>query len=108
MSLFRKFVLRKRIVLLFALIVAGCAYNNTGEAESDAPVSNHTTDSNTPSVIRILALGDSLTLGYGSGVEGTGSEPGYRLQLHQLLIAEEISIDFVGSQNNGLPYAGGP
>lgn len=51
--------------------------------------------------IRILPLGDSLTLGFGSAAEGTGSEPGYRLRLRQRLLEAGHDIDFVGSQQNG-------
>jgi len=52
-------------------------------------------------LIRILALGDSLTLGYGSGEEGEGSEAGYRIHLRKLLVEQGYLVDFVGSQNNG-------
>jgi lysophospholipase L1-like esterase len=51
--------------------------------------------------VRILPLGDSLTLGYGSAVDGAGTEPGYRLRLLTRLREAGHAIDMVGSQSNG-------
>jgi len=54
-----------------------------------------------PNPVRILLLGDSLTLGYGSASEGAGSEGGYRIRLAELLAEAGIDFDFVGSQSHG-------
>jgi lysophospholipase L1-like esterase len=50
----------------------------------------------TPSPIRIMPLGDSIT--YGTNSTGT---VGYRRPLYQLLIGAGYSVDFVGSQVDG-------
>jgi len=51
--------------------------------------------------VRVLPLGDSLTLGYGSAQEGSGSEGGYRVRLQQLLAQNGLAVKFVGTQANG-------
>jgi hypothetical protein len=52
----------------------------------------------TPTPIRIMPLGDSIT--YGTSSTGT---VGYRRPLYQLLAGAGYSVDFVGSQTNGSP-----
>ncbi|MFO1497495.1 MAG: GDSL-type esterase/lipase family protein [Verrucomicrobiota bacterium] len=54
-------------------------------------------------VMRIMALGDSITQGYGIPIEG-----GYRTRLYQLLTGAGYTVDFVGTQvigsnNSSLP-----
>ena len=71
-----------RVVIVFSLVA--CRADNS-----------HSTGT------RILPLGDSLTLGYGSATEGEGTESGYRLCLAGLLAKDGIDFDFVGSQSNG-------
>ena len=60
-------------------------------------------DAQTPPV-RIMPLGDSLTLGNGSG---TSVEGGYRNKLYSVLTTAGFNVDFVGTQtdatNPGLP-----
>ena len=67
--------------------------SDAGASASDAE--------NGPASVRLLPLGDSLTLGYGSGSQGSGSEAGYRLHLAELLDNAGVAYDFVGSQSNG-------
>ena len=57
-----------------------------------------TVSAQTPNPFRIMPLGASNTLGWGS----TG-EVGYRRPLYQLLIGAGYSVDFVGSQTDGYP-----
>mgnify|MGYP001827783182 CR=1 FL=1 len=52
-------------------------------------------------VVRILPLGDSLTVGFGTAAEGPGTEGGYRRRLARLLNEAGVFFDFVGSQTNG-------
>ncbi len=87
------------LVLAFAV---ACSDSPETPGAADAGVVPPTPDAAVaPAVIKILPLGDSLTLGFGSGEDGTGSEPGYRLRLWQRLADAGISVDFVGSQSNG-------
>ena len=87
-----------------APLTAGCS-DDTANADAAAPPADDAappaTDDAAPPVVRILPLGDSLTLGFGSATEGAGSEGGYRLHLAARLRAEGLAVDFVGSQSNG-------
>lgn len=49
-----------------------------------------------PQITRIMPLGDSITLGYGSA-----NLDGYRRELYRSLISAGYPVDFVGSQLNG-------
>jgi lysophospholipase L1-like esterase len=54
--------------------------------------------------VKIMPLGDSITLGAGSSgkdCSGKVSYDGYRWYLHQFLTAEGYNIDFVGSEPDG-------
>ena len=64
-------------------------------AASDGAVPDADANAPTPVVVRILPLGDSLTDGqfYAPG--------GYRIRLWELLEAEGVAVDFVGSEQNG-------
>jgi lysophospholipase L1-like esterase len=64
----------------------------------DAPPADATTE---PAAVRVLPLGDSLTLGYGSATAGAGTEAGYRARLVTLLLEAEIPFDLVGAQSHG-------
>jgi len=83
------------------LAAAGCSSDEPAATADASPIVGNVDATVTPAVIRILPLGDSLTLGYGSGQEGAGSEPGYRMHLRELLVDAGISVDFVGTQANG-------
>ncbi len=84
--------MRRRHVFSLALFsMLGCGSDSGGSTDDAGP----------PGPVRILALGDSLTLGFGSGEEGEGSEGGYRLGLAERLSADGIAFDFVGSRQNG-------
>ena len=49
--------------------------------------------------VRIMPLGDSIT----RGVHGSSDSTGYRRALYQLLTGAGYSIDFVGTQRDGIP-----
>jgi lysophospholipase L1-like esterase len=80
---------------------ASLADATTPPADATAGSPDATSGDGGAAAVRILPLGDSLTLGYGSGSEGTGSEGGYRIHLAELLDEAGIAFDFVGSQSNG-------
>jgi len=56
----------------------------------------------TAQVVKIMPLGNSLT----AGLTEAGSDPvgGYRDDLFQMLTAEGVQVDFVGSQQNGTGF----
>jgi len=81
---------------------SGDGGSGDGDGDGDGDTTGTPPDDDPPpAVVRILPLGDSLTLGFGSGTEGTGSEAGYRLRLSNLLAGDGIDFDFVGSNQNG-------
>ncbi|WP_203831298.1 SGNH/GDSL hydrolase family protein [Actinoplanes palleronii] len=51
-----------------------------------------------PSPLRIMPLGDSITMGIGSA-----SLSSYRVDLQRRLTAAGLDVDFVGSQHDGVP-----
>ena len=58
-------------------------------------------------VIRIMPLGDSITLGSNSGAVPSDTAPyqvAYRKALHDLMVSSGYDVDFVGSQQNGSAY----
>jgi hypothetical protein len=52
-------------------------------------------------VIRIMPLGDSITVGSASGEENPDYMISYRKALWDLLVAGNYEVDYVGSQNHG-------
>lgn len=74
-----------------------------GDGDSTTGDGDDTTGEPDPPMgtLRILPLGDSLTLGFGTAGAGAGSEIGYRKRLGERLAADGIDFDFVGSQSNG-------
>ncbi len=104
-----------RLIYLSLAMLMACAVDrgtnqstDTGDlrttptsADSAPDTTTTSTTTETPEPTRILPLGDSLTLGYGSAQEGAGSECGYRLELWRLLTEAGVDLDFVGSQSNG-------
>jgi hypothetical protein len=52
-------------------------------------------------VIRIMPLGDSITMGVASGEPDPDYMVSYRKALWDLLVADNYEVDFVGSLNNG-------
>ncbi|MGM0653167.1 MAG: LamG-like jellyroll fold domain-containing protein, partial [Bacillota bacterium] len=51
-----------------------------------------------PALISIMPLGDSITVGVGST-----DQTGYRRELYQQLTDSGYNVDFVGTQNSGIP-----
>jgi len=55
-----------------------------------------------PDPIRIMPLGDSLTVGTGAGIGGGSMlDGGYRIRLRERLLEAGYGIDFIGRQSNG-------
>lgn len=54
-----------------------------------------------PDPVRIMPLGDSLTVGTAATFSPANTEGGYRILLRELLTDEGYNIDFVGSERNG-------
>ena len=52
-------------------------------------------------VIRIMPLGDSITMGIASGVPDPDYMVSYRKALWDFLVADSYEVDFVGSENDG-------
>ncbi len=74
----------KRFFLLLAFLLA--AGFSIQASSADAPP------------VRVLPLGDSITLGCCSG---TSTQGGYRTRLYSLLTAEGFNVDFVGTLKDG-------
>lgn len=88
------------LALMGLAVVVGCA-DDADRAARPAADSGLTSDAGPAGPVRILPLGDSLTLGFGSATEGAGTEGGYRVRLAELLAAAGVDFDFVGSQSHG-------
>jgi len=58
------------------------------------------------SPVKVMPLGDSITVGKSSGVDDLSKQISYRKDLWDDLIATGYSVDFVGSVTNGDFYAG--
>jgi lysophospholipase L1-like esterase len=82
------------------LVPAGAAHaasaHSTAAAPSTAAARSTATAAARP-MVRLMALGDSIT--YGTGSPGRS---GYRIQLQAALKAAGMNVDFVGSQRTGL------
>lgn len=98
------FILRSLAIATLLLIVIGQVGGKVSAAKAPTPLSI----CDTP--VRIMPLGDSITVGKYSGLdtsEGADSDDiGYRKDLKDLLNNAGYSTDFVGSQTNGQTYPG--
>ena len=72
----------------------------TGSDADGDPLSYIATVCSTDTV-RIMPLGDSITVGHSSGVYDSDKQVSYRRDLWNSLIAGGYNVDFVGSQMNG-------
>jgi lysophospholipase L1-like esterase len=80
------------------------AFDNTGAATISNAVTIQVTGSS-PTVIKIMPMGDSITYGtLGTG----GTIGGYRPTLWRLLEAAGFRIDFLGSNQSGYPFVSDP
>lgn len=74
-----------------ALVGASALVRTPAAAASPAPV-----DGAVEPVVKIMPLGDSITMGIGSAALNS-----YRSDLHDRLVAAGVPVDFVGSSSNG-------
>ena len=83
-----------------------CSADESSSDPVDADAASAAPDAVAPDAapagaLRILPLGDSLTLGFGSATDGAGTEAGYRRRLGERLSEDGFDFDFVGTQSNG-------
>ena len=78
---------RKQLILVCVIVVLCSAFLFVFEVDA----------SPTSSTVKIMPLGDSITLGY------PGDE-GYRKNLYLDMINSGFNVDFVGSQKNGVGF----
>ncbi|QIW94884.1 hypothetical protein AMS68_000402 [Peltaster fructicola] len=51
--------------------------------------------------LKVLCIGDSITIGVGDDSIGTGANNGYRLPLYNLLKKANVNVEFIGTQSSG-------
>ena len=85
--------------LLIAVVAASLAFSIVGYTAlhlSDAFTPNSTTNGGEPSVLKVMPLGDSVTVG-----DVNNSPNSYRYALLRKLDQDKMRVDYVGSQDNG-------